>query len=129
MTAPTTTGGDRNTVEYKLKSGNHVVTLKEYLTGREKRSIKNALWTGKSMKISDGKGESDPVAMDQIDASTDKTIELMVVAIDGKSEGNLLETILDWRESDYDDLLEKIEELTGSVEDSKKESGAGTTKN
>lgn len=119
---------ERATVEYKLKSGNHTVTLKEYLTGREKRSIKNALWTGKSMKISDGKGESDPVPMDQIDASTDKTIELMVVAIDGKAEGSLLEQILDWREADYDDLLEKIEELTGPVEDSKKENGAGNTK-
>ena len=122
-----TTSEGRSTVEYKLKSGNHTVTLKEYLTGREKRSIKNALWTGKSMKISDGKGESDPVPMDQIDASTDRTIELMVVAIDGNQE-NILDTVLEWRDTDYDDLLEKIEELTGAVEDSKKDNGAKTTK-
>lgn len=117
----------RATVEYKLKSGNHVLTLKEYLTGREKRAIKNALWTGKSMKISDGKGESDPVPMDQIDASTDKTIELMVVAIDGKAE-NILDTVLEFRDRDYDDLLEEIERLTGPIADEKKDNGPKTTK-
>lgn len=116
----------RATIEYKLKSGNHVVTLKEYLTGREKRAIKNALWTGKSMQIKDGKGESDKVPMEDIDASTDKTIELMVVAIDGKSE-KVLDQILDWRDRDYDDLLEKIEELTGPVADEKKEDGPKNT--
>lgn len=116
----------RATVEYKLKSGNHVVTLKEYLTGREKRAVKNALWTGKSMKIKDGKGESDPVPMEDIDASTNKTIELMVVAIDGKSE-NILDRVLDMRDRDYDDILEKIEELTGPIDDSKKETGPKNT--
>lgn len=116
----------RATVEYKLKSGNHVVTLKEYLTGREKRSIKNALWTGKSMKIKDGKGESDPVPMEDIDASTNRTIELMVVAIDGKTE-NILDRVLDMRDRDYDDVLEKIEELTGPIDDSKKEAGPKNT--
>jgi hypothetical protein len=117
---------DRATVEYKLKSGNHTVTLKEYLTGREKRAVKNALWTGKSMKIKDGKGESDPVPMEDIDASTDKTIELMVVAIDGKDQ-DILKTVLDMRDRDYDDLLEKIEELTGPIAEEKKEDGPKST--
>ena len=117
---------DRTTVEYKLKSGSHTVTLKEYLTGREKRSIKNALWTGKSMQIKDGKGESDKVPMEDIDASTDKTIELMVVAIDGKSE-KILDQILDWRDKDYDDLMDKIEEMTKPVEDPKKAGGPKNT--
>jgi hypothetical protein len=116
----------RATVEYKLKSGNHTVTLKEYLTGREKRAVKNALWTGKSMKIKDGKGESDPVPMEDIDASTNRTIELMVVAIDGKTD-NILDRVLDMRDRDYDDVLEKIEELTGPIDDSKKEAGPKNT--
>ena len=96
MADKATPAQERATIEYQLKSGNHVVTLREYLTGREKRAVKNALWHGKKMQIRDGKGESDPVPMDEIDASTDKTIELMVVAVDGKAE-NVLETVLDMR--------------------------------
>jgi hypothetical protein len=116
----------RATVEYKLKSGSHLITLNEYLTGREKRQIKNAMWAGKSMQVKDGKGESDPIPMDNMDASTDKTIELMVVAIDGNSE-KVLDQVLEFRSNDYDDLLEKIEELTGPVDDSKKEDGPENT--
>lgn len=117
---------ERSTIEYELKSKNHVVVLKEYLTGREKRAIKNALWHGKKMQIRDGKGESDPVPMDEIDASTDKTIELMVVSLDGSSE-KVLDSVLDMRDADYDDLLEKIEELTGSISEEKKDAGQKNT--
>lgn len=118
---------DRKTIQYKLKSGRHTLELREYLTGREKRAIKNALWQGKTMKIKDGKGESDEIQMDQMDASTDRTIELMVVAIDGNKE-KILDQVLDFRSDDYDDLLEKIEELTGPVADEKKEDGPNSTK-
>lgn len=128
MADKTTPAESRATIEYKLKSGNHVVELKEYLTGREKRAIKNALWHGKKMQIRDGKGESDPVPMDEIDASTDKTIELMVVSIDGSSD-KVLERVLDMRERDYDDILEKIEELTGPIAAEKKEDGPENTQN
>lgn len=115
------------TTEYKLKSGNHTVVLRDYLTGREKRSIKNALWGGKNMTIKDGKGESDPVPMEDMDASTDKTIELMVVSIDGSSE-NILDTVLDMHSNDYDELMDKIEEITKPVEKEKKAGGPKSTK-
>ena len=50
----------------------------------------------------------------------------MVVAIDGKSD-NILDRVLDMRDRDYDDVLEKIEELTGPIDDSKKEAGPKNT--
>lgn len=118
---------ERKLITYKTKSGNHVVELKEYLTGREKRQVKNALWHGKNMQIKDGKGESDPVPMDDIDASTDKTIELMVVSLDGSKE-NVLDRVLDLPGNDYDEILEKIEEITGPVAAEKKDSGSNSTK-
>lgn len=116
----------RPTVEYKLKSGNHVLVLKEYLTGREKRAVKNALWAGKTMQIKDGKGESDAIPMDQMDASTDKTIELMVISIDGDDK-KILDRVLEFRDRDYDDLIDKIEELTGPIADEKKDDGPKST--
>jgi hypothetical protein len=118
---------NRSTIEYTLKSKNHIIIFNEYLTGREKRIIKNAIWTGKSMQIKDGKGESDAVPMEQLDLPTDKTIELMVMSIDG-SDKDILQRILDLRDRDYDDVLEKIEELTGPIATEKKDDGPENTK-
>jgi len=117
---------DRATITFKSKGG-FSFELREYLTGREKRQVKNALWQGKSMQIKDGKGESDPVEMDKMDASTDKTIELMVVSVNGSTD-KVLDTVLDLPGNDYDELLEKIEELTGPVASEKKDSGNNSTK-
>lgn len=116
----------RKSVIFKTKRGTEF-ELKEYLTGREKRQVKNALWTGKSMQIRDGKGESDPVEMDKMDASTDKTIELMVLSVNGDSK-NVLDVVLDLPSNDYDELLEKIEEITGAITEEKKETGSSDTK-
>lgn len=123
----TTENSSKPTTLFKLKSGNHEVELRDWLTGREKRLIKNALWGGKNMTIKDGKGESDPVPMEDMDASTDKTIELMVVSIDGSRE-NILDTVLDMHSNDYDELMDKIEEITKPVDKSKKAGGPSSTK-
>lgn len=117
----------RPTVEYKLKSGRHVIVLQEYLTGREQRAIKNALWVGKTMQLKDGKGETEALPMDQMDVSTDKTIELMVVSIDGNSK-DILNQVLEFRDQDYNDLLDKIEEMTSPVSNEKKANGPENTK-
>lgn len=116
---------ERATVQFKTKSG-VAFELREYLTGREKRHVKNAMWQGKNMKVKDGKGESDPIPMTDIDASTDKTIELMVVSVNGKKE-KVLELVLDLPSNDYDELLEKIEELTGPIASEKKADGSDST--
>lgn len=118
---------ERATVEFTTKSGKNTLVLNEYLTGREKRAVKNALWLGKSMQIKDGKGETDPVPMDDIDASTDKTIELIVVSLNGDDK-KVLDRVLDLPGPEYDEVIEKIEELTGPVAAEKKDSGNSNTK-
>lgn len=122
-----TENSSKPTTEFTLKSGLKV-TLRDYLTGREKRLIKNALWSGKNMTIKDGKGESDPVPMEDMDASTDKTIELMVVELDGSRE-DILNRVLDLPANDYDELMDKVETITKPVEKEKKAGGPKSTKN
>lgn len=115
----------RGTINFTTK-GKNKFTLQEYLNAREKRAIKNALWEGKSLMLKDGKGETDKVPMDQMDASTDMTIKLIITEMNGSNE-DILDRVLDLPSQEYDELLEKIEELTGDADKEKKDSGSDNT--
>ena len=125
---PNTINSSKPTTDFTLKSGTQV-TLRDWLTGREKRLIKNAIWAGKHMQVKDGKGESDPVEMEKMDASTDKTIELMVVAINGERPEDVVGYVLDELPGDdYDELMDLIEDITKPADKAKKGNGPKSTK-
>lgn len=112
----------------KFKTEKHSFVLNEYLTGREKRSVKNALYAGKNMRLKGKGAESDDIPMEDIDASNDKAIELMVVTMDDTKE-TVLSRVLDLPSQEYDALMNKIDELTGeSEDDAKKDNGSSNTK-
>ena len=93
------------------KGGNKVV-LKEFITGRDSRTLRGALI--KAAKIDpDGRGVSsiDPVAMDNSD---DEKIKAAIVSVDDKTD-NIVDAILDMPVEDYDFVMAAVDALTGGL--------------
>ncbi len=90
------------------------VELKEYITGREAREIQNIVLSG--MKISENIESIDPTVIAQ---SQDKAIEIVVVSIDGETEG-VLDKVLDLPRDDFDFVKEAIDEVTNGGDEEKK---------
>lgn len=114
---------DRETVEFKTKSGENTVVLHTYLTRRERRAIKNALFGGKEIAV-DGKNDiKASVSMELTDKAEDETFKLMVVSLNG-SEENILERLLELPDTEADEIKAKIDELTSPADEAKKDAGS-----
>lgn len=117
---------DRETVQFKTKSGKHTAELLTYLTRRERRQVTQALFGTKELAI-DGKNDvKASINMAATGLAEDKTIELALVELDGSKE-NILERYLDLPDQEADEIKGKIDELTGGVEPEKKDAGAQPT--
>ena len=111
---------ERPTIDFVLPKTGFKVVMKEYLTGRERRQVKNALFGTSNFEVKGKDVTSDKIPFTNTDASSDKSIELMVVSIDGRTE-NVLDIVLDeLPDEDYDMVMAKIEEHTKGVDDEKK---------
>jgi len=112
---------DRATVEIKLPKTGKKVVLNEYLTAAEERTIKNSFLGDVTFKYKGKEAESSDVQATRGDVQEDKTLELMVVSVDGSKE-NILPTLHNLPSKDFRFLKAKIEELTGDddEEDTKK---------
>lgn len=108
-----------NTRETKTftTTGGHVIEHKTYITGREMNEIQKVLL--KNVKV-DVKGAGQDVTGFEASSITElnnKTLEVVVVSVDGKKE-NVIDTLLDLPNSEYAEVIAKINEVTG---DKKKE--------
>lgn len=118
---------DRETVEFKTKSGKHTAKLLTYLTRKERRQVTAALFGNKELNV-DGKNDvKTSISMDATSQAEDKTIELAVVELDGSAE-NVLARYLELPDQEADEIKNKIDELTGVTDSEKKDAGASTTK-
>lgn len=100
----------RPTKEFTTKGG-HVIVHKTYLTGREMNEIQKVMLKDVRMEM---KGKEQNVSgfnATNITELNNKTIELMVVSVDGIKE-NAIDLILDLPNSDYTEVIQKIEEVT-----------------
>ena len=93
-------------------SGGHEVVLKTYATGREVGVIQSVYAGAAKMKMV-GK----EVVLDGFDATVEeraiaKTIELLVVSLDGKTE-NIVERIGDLPYKEYDEVIAALGEISG----------------
>ena len=97
--------------------GGNKVELKEYITGRDSRTLREALIKAAVIDPS-GRGVKsiDAVAMN---ASDDKKITVAVISVDGVTE-NIVNTILDMPQVDYEFVMDAVDALTGGL-DKKKE--------
>lgn len=89
--------------------GQHKIVLKSWLTGREKRLIQSVLLSDVNLK--EGKYE---IIGDKLTEMQDRTIETIVVSVDGSSDKNL-EKILDMHSADFDFVLAEINKITNPL--------------
>ncbi|MCK9543323.1 MAG: hypothetical protein M0R03_14975 [Novosphingobium sp.] len=97
---------NRETIIIKTPISNAEVVLKSWITGREKREINNVLF-----KDVEFEGQSYRIGGEKLAQLKDKTIEIVVVSINGVTE-NVLDILLDMRSEDYDYVLSKVDEIT-----------------
>jgi hypothetical protein len=99
---------DRPTHELTTANG-HTVVLHDYLTGGERQYISEPLLQGTDISLQDGKLGTMSAAV--ITAANNRTIEKMVVSLDGSAE-NVLSRVLDLREEDFQEIVTAINTIT-----------------
>jgi len=95
------------------------IKIKTYITGRESEQIDNILY--KAMNLSAQTGNAQGTNLNLSDGAflteqTHKTIELMVVSVDDKTD-KILDTILDMKQKDYLFVISEIEKVTKDIQD------------
>lgn len=102
----------RETKEFTTKGGT-VIVHKTYLTGREMNEVQKVLLKNVTVDI---KGASQSVQGFEASSITElnnKTIEMMVVSVNGISD-KVIDTILDLPNEEYSEVIEKLNEITGA---------------
>lgn len=89
----------------------HEVVIKTYITGREKREIQNIFLNEVEMNVVGKQANMTNIKGDLVARAEEKTIELLVVSVDGKTE-NIVDLVLDLNSEDSDFITDAINEMT-----------------
>jgi len=93
----------------------HKVEIKTYVSGGEMEQIQG-VWLG-SMEMEIKPGEQTPkmpkIKGSLISQANHKTIEVLVVSIDGKKE-DILQGILDMQHKDYQFVIDELNKMTAT---------------
>jgi len=102
---------ERETKTITTPIGKHKVVLKAWITGREKRELRNVFL--KNVKDVSGKEEPEKMltSAEIINEAENKAIETVVVSVDGETK-NVLDKILDMRAKDFEFIIEEINKIT-----------------
>jgi len=112
----------RETTKFKTPVDKHEVEIYTYLTGGESEQIQDVMFDSVNMEIGTEVGGN--IKGSVMRKSSDKTLEIMLVSIDGETD-DLLKKIKDFRKEDYKFAVEKINEITKEeVSDTKKNKGS-----
>jgi len=108
---------ERETKKFKTPVDKHEVEIYTYVTGGEKREVNNIFLSGAKFSLD----EKEKLRAEDFDASLttkaqDKTIELLVVSINGNKE-NILKRVLEMKIDDFESIIDALNEIT---DDSKK---------
>lgn len=89
----------------------HKVEIKEWITGKERRALRDVFLSKMKMK-GEGKAEMDEsiISSDLIKEMEDKAIEIMIVSINGKKD-KILDKILDMKEEDYSFVVGEVKKV------------------
>lgn len=105
---------ERATTTFKTPSGQEIV-INQWITGREHEYIQEPMFRSVSIgtTIESGRPEADIKGLNVsfMAEATHRTIEKMVVSIDGKTD-NILDTVLDMKHADYEAIIKEIEKAT-----------------
>ena len=102
---------ERETKEIITPIGKNKVVVKTWLTGREKRDIKNILLQSTKIKsLNNGKTDIDMMSGDIMVKIEEKTIETIVLSVDGVKD-NIVDTVLDMHSNDYDFIKNEVNNI------------------
>ena len=97
---------NRETKNIETPIDKHKIVLKSWISGREKRELRDILLTGMKMG-KDGNVITDPQTTSKTE---DKAIELLIVSIDGDDK-DILNKVLDMKSADFDFLMKEIDNI------------------
>lgn len=100
---------ERETLTIETPIDKHKVMLKAWITGKEKRELRNIFFEG--IKFSGKEAESIGNSAEIMNKAEDKAIETVVVSVNGKQEG-ILDLILGMKMQDYDFVKAEINKIT-----------------
>ncbi len=100
---------ERETIEI-ITPNKHKIVLKSYITGLEERQIREVFL--EKINIS-ATGEIGNIDLDSklISQAEDKTIEILVISIDGSKE-NIVNKIVNLPKEDYNFIIKEINKIT-----------------
>lgn len=103
---------ERPTIEIKTPHGKHVVVMKEYLNGKEKRAI-NAVFMDK-VTIKAG-ADAAATSLDGLRGTAmveyeNAQLQNIVVSVDGKTD-NVLEALLEMRSADLEFVVKTAQDV------------------
>ncbi len=104
-----------NSKDFETRGG-HKVVLKEFVTARDMRTLKDMYMA--VAKFDQKGGEVFDVDVDKANEIENKTLELVVISLDGATEG-IMEKLLDLPASDYTEIFDQVQSVAGF--DKKKE--------
>jgi len=104
---------ERPTKEIVTPVQNKKVILKEWITGREQEYIQEPIMNAASFKAGLGNvAEMTDFKTSAITETNHRTIEAMVVSVDGMNEKEkILDAVLDMHKDDKDFVMEEIDKL------------------
>lgn len=103
-----------------LTPGGHEIILRAWVTGREKRELKNVFLENINLSTEGESVKTSPFnASSLIDKAENKALEIIIVSLDGNSE-NLLEVILNLPADEYDFIIKEVNKISGGFSLEKK---------
>jgi len=109
----------RTTTKFKTPTDAHEIEVHEYLTGGEAEQIQDAVIG--DVKVDIGGETSGELSGKNVRKAQDTTLKLMLVSVDG-SKDDLIKTVKDFRQKDYQAVIDKINKLTSEEASPEKKS-------
>lgn len=118
---------NRETKTFTTPIGKQEVVINAWLTGREKRELTNIFLRG-DLKFNTESNNVSGIDFSLVDKEQDLAWKLVVVSIDGKKDGDIVddkpfsvvEAILDMRSEDYDEVVRQVNGVKGDAAFEKK---------
>jgi hypothetical protein len=95
----------------------HEVVFKKWITGRDRRGIDSIYYGEIEVGLNQNNPEVKGLKGSTFNKAQDKTIETLVVSVDGKKE-NVVDAVLDMRAEDFDFVINKMNEITSKKKES-----------
>jgi hypothetical protein len=102
-----------------IKTANHNVVIKTYLTAGERRAIRGVVLSKLKIDFDEDTPNIKDFTPEVVDLSENKTIETVIISIDDKTE-DIVTRFLDFKVEEYDEVMKEVSKVAGGTDDSLK---------